>query len=132
MLDGDADEQLRVPHPFGVSKGWEMKRGMITALVLSYFAGDWKLTLSSRSHCPTQAKIGLEWATRPGCFLIRTKSPPPILRFHSQLPEQERINICAFLDLLGDGFAGAVAGFGFDSQQDGALAALAVGGFGLH
>src|SRR5436189_1356660 len=73
------------------------------------------------SHPSLTAKDGA-----PSVFLIHW-----MLRLHSQLPEQERINIRAFLDLLGDRFACAMAGFGFYSQQDRALAALAVGGFGF-
>src|ERR1700691_55922 len=45
-------------------------------------------------------------------------SPAISRRLNPQLPEQERIHIGEFFDLLGDWLPGAVAGFGFDSQQD--------------
>lgn len=37
----------------------------------------------------------------------------PTLRFHSQLPKQERIHVRELLDLLGYWLACAVAGLGF-------------------
>ncbi len=46
-------------------------------------------------------------------YLRRDKHRGPTLRFHSQLPKQERIQIRELLDLLGYWLACAVAGLGF-------------------
>ena len=53
------------------------------------------------------------------CFLcysvVDSLRPQPTLRFHSQLPKQERIQVGELIDLLGYWLACAVAGLGFYS-----------------
>src|SRR5580692_2589476 len=46
----------------------------------------------------------------------RYKQKNFVLRFHPQLPKQERIDVGEFFDLFGHRLSRAVPGFAFDSQ----------------
>ena len=77
----------------------------------------------AKEPAPSEAELGIRRLNetsaekqnspdrRSGLWWIHHQQPT--LRFHSQLPEQERIHIRELLDLLGYWLACAVTGLGF-------------------